>query len=113
MSLDGQISIFDWMPTAAELPEYPSIDDIQESEAVQIVADALGLNFIFDSKFREWLAKKRKLKLTVSYSRYNLPDNTRRFLNVGYELGTSGGGRPCDTIQEAIDWFKRKMKEYD
>lgn len=51
-----QLTIFDWMPSLAR--PYPDINDITEAEAVQIVAGALGLKFVYSERFREWQAKK-------------------------------------------------------
>ena len=106
--MNGQISIFDWMP-----PEQPSFDDVQEPEAVRLIGDALGLTFRYDKRFQEWAAKAGKLKMHIDgFSHYDGVRENRRFLGVGWERGTSGGGCPCESIQEAISYF-RKVKQHD
>lgn len=107
--MEGQISIFDWMPEL--LPKYPPITDITEEEAVQIVGDAIGVRFIWDSKFREYFGKVGKLKLTVRYGHYQLDDNHDLFISIGWNCGTSGGGAPMGSIEEAIDYFRRTIRE--
>ena len=104
-----QLTIFDWMPSLTG--PYPDINDITEAEAVQIVSGALGLKFAYSERFREWQAKKGKLKLAINYGHFDLEDNHELFLGTSWESGTSGGAAPCSGIGEAIKWFKRKMSE--
>lgn len=108
-TLEGQLSLFDWIP---EHREYPSIDSIPEAEAARIVGDKIGLTFTYNDRFKEWCAKKGKLKLFLGYSSFNLEDNHDRFLGVRYDYGTGGGASPCSGIKDAITWFKDKMEKH-
>lgn len=98
-----QMSIYDWLQ-----PEYPAISDITDTEAALIVGDAIGMTFKYSDLFEEWEAVRGMLKLSLEYSHYSLSDNQNLFLGVGYENkhDHSGGGRPCDSIDEAIRYFK-------
>ena len=35
------------------------------------------------------------------------------FISVGWNKGTAGGGAPCDSIDEAVSYFKEIMERYD
>ena len=108
-TLEGQLSLFDWIP---EHREYPSIDSIPEAEAARIVGDEIGLTFAYNARFEEWCAKKGKLELYLEYSNFDLEDNLDRFLGVGYDYGTGGGACPCSGIKDAVAWFKDKIGKY-
>lgn len=104
--MDGQMTLFDFLK-----PEYPDINSITEAEAAEIVGDSIGKTFKYNSFFEQWEVRIGRLKLSLSFDNYNLDGNTDRFIGVGYEKGTSGGGAPCDTIQQAVAYFNRKMTE--
>jgi len=101
-----QMTIFDFLG-----PAYPDIKTITEAEAVRIVGDALGVRFVWSEFFQEWESVKGKVKLSLNYSHYNLTDNHDLFLGAGYAYRTGGGGRPCDSIKEAIAYLERKVEE--
>ena len=101
-----QMTIFDFLG-----PAYPDIKTITEAEAVRIVGDALGVRFVWSEFFQTWQAVKRKVELTLNYAHYDLIDNHDLFLSAGYAYRTGGGGRPCDSIKEAIAYLERKVEE--
>ena len=100
--IPGQMTIYDWLGLQ---PEYPDINDVSEEEAVRMVGEAIGRTFAYNSKFREWQAKKGKLKMTMSYDNF-IFGNHDRFLGTGWVYGTSSGGSPTSGIKEAIAYFK-------
>lgn len=110
--MEGQISIFEWMPEAVPAVTFPDINDIQEEEAVRIVGEQIGVDFTYNERFRQWIGKIRRLKLELEYDHYNMIDKHDLFLGVGYSIGSSGGGRPCDGIEEAIKYFRNVMERY-
>jgi len=75
-----------------------------------------GLNFIPDTRyhgeFNEYIAYyTSKVFFTIGISHYTTLDERhgKPFLSVGYENrhnGYSGSGRPCDSLEEAIGYFK-------
>lgn len=99
--MDGQMTIFDLMPL-----DYPSIEDVTEEELAQIIGDALGVRFVYMEFFDNWQAKTKKMRLDFEISNYQLADNHNKFIGCGYTLGTSGGGAPRDSVEDAIKWFK-------
>ena len=103
-----QMTIFDFLQP--DQSEYPDINTISEAEAVRIVGDALGVRFVWSEFFHTWQAVKRKVKLTLNYSHFNLLDNHDLFLSAGYDYKTGGGGSPCRGIREAIAYLEKKVE---
>lgn len=103
---DGvQMSIFDFISPDDER----SIDDIPEAEMVKMIADATGLDFKYIDDFWGWQFKKRKVTFSVKYSNYNMTDSTARFISTDFNTPKQGAGSPCDSIEEAIRFFKRAL----
>lgn len=108
---DGQMTIFDVLAPPSEL------DLLTEEEMVKIVIDRTGIPFVyqaFDNPWTdyqgEWIAKVKKCKFSIHYSTYSNTD--QRFISVGYEFKTSGGGAPRDTIDEAVKYLLRIKNNY-
>lgn len=97
-----QMSIFDFLPSS-----YPDINTIPEAEAVRIIGEAIGVRFA-PGKFGDWRGKSGRMTLSAKYRHYI--DNNRLFVGLGWCLGTSGGGAPCDSIKDAIKWFENVMR---
>lgn len=110
--MNGQMTLFDWMPTACVQFEYPDINDISEAEAVQMVGNAIGLTFVYNDFFEQWQAKKEKMKLRLKYDHFCLDDNQYLFLATYYQYGTRGGGSPCSGIEGAIKYFRGIFDKY-
>lgn len=102
----GQFTLFDLMPT-------PDINDVTEEEAVKIVGDRLGIEFKYNAFFKHWEGRVGKLVLSLNYSHFVLDDNHNLFLAVDYRHGTSGGGCPCDGIDEAVDWCRWQIERWN
>ena len=105
--MNGQMTIFDFLA-----PAYPDINDITEEEAARIIGDAIGAQFKYVDRFREWQGKIGKLKLSVGYSHFILDDNHDLFVDTDYQFGTEGGGAPCTSIEGVVKWFRKKIKQY-
>jgi len=103
-----------------------SIDEPFEGKTIeQIAADIsmlVGISFnpqIWGWKgenHKEFIAKlSKKDYLEVSEGHYSTMDekNGQRFIGVGYSFGTSGGGAPCDSIDEAVNYLRRRKAEYE
>ena len=106
-----QMTIFDFLQL--DQREYPDINTISEAEAVRIVGDALGVEFVWSEFFQTWQAVKRKVEMTLNYAHYDLIDNHDLFLSAGYDCKAKhcGGGAPCSGIREAIAYLERKVEE--
>ena len=105
--IPGQMSIFDICM------DYPDINDIPEAEAVRIVGEAIGLRFVYNKRFRQWEAKRGRLKLSCEYGHYVI-DDKRLFFGCGYQIlkpYEGGGSGPRESIQEVIDFFREAMEE--
>lgn len=103
--LAGQMSIFDFLEPAGS-----ALDDLPESEMVRQIADATGLDFRFIDGFWGWKAEVKKVSFYVHYSNYNMDGINDRYIGVGWHTTTQGASGPCDSLQEAIEFFKAAKK---
>lgn len=108
--MDGQMSIFDILPIGNT--EAICIDATPEDEMVKLIGYALGIVFKYNGHLEQYEHVQRKLKLTVQYSNYDLEDNHDRFISCGWDNSKthSGGGRPCDSMEEAVKYLRTVMK---
>ena len=92
--------------------------DMSLKEIASYISEQTGLNFIPDTRFHgdfhEYIAyKTNRLFFTIGLSKYNTLDdrNGQPFISVGYEdkKDCSGGGGPCDTLEEAINYFNSRL----
>ncbi len=101
--MKGQMTVWDFL-------EYKALADMSEDEIVSEVSKRTGLNFKPDIKLSDgetWFqAKKGKTIYNIHISTYC--DTDIRFIGVGWDEKTSGGGSPADSIDEAVDYFLRK-----
>ena len=113
-----QLSIFDFLPSEEDL------DTLDEYGMIRRVEEGTGLKFTEDKTAPSWLgsryfaAKVKKVEFECYYSTY-FPEvtwrknKTLRFISCGWASKTSGQGSPCDTVEEAIDFFKRAFARLD
>lgn len=102
--MNEQITIFQWLENQTDL------DKISEAQMVQEIGAALGLTFSKCDFFGDWRAKIGKMTLCLEYSNYFEGINGgRRFIGADAETGTAGASSPCDSIDEAIEFFKRQI----
>lgn len=104
--MTGQMTIWDFLP-----PE--NLEDISEEEMVQRVGEAVGVVFTWNDFLKEYQAKIKGYTLSVEYDRYIVDDETgkgRRFIGVGFMKKNEGAAGPCDSIDEAIKWFKKRKE---
>ena len=102
-----QLTIFDFMGEFANLPE---------EQMVEILGMKLGIKFTPEVlpegtwRYRpEYEYKRKGLKLTVGY----LVDvEGKTFISAGFSKGTSGGGGPYYSIDDAARYFKKILEEY-
>lgn len=107
-----QMTVWDLLP-----PE--RLEDIPEPDMVKRIGNAIGVTFRRNA-FMEYEAKIRKLILTVEYDRYFASCESDEatgdlFVGVGIEdkRNHRGMGAPCDSINEAIEWFRKKLKKQE
>lgn len=107
-----QMTIFDMIRD-----EYPQLELMTEQEAVGHVGKALGLTFRHNDFLDQWECKVGSKTLDVSYSHYNMIGdmNGKLFISVGCEdrKTKEGAGAPRDTLEEAIEWLRRRINGND
>lgn len=101
--MEGQMTIFDFIKV--ETPN--SLDDLPEIDMVNMIARAVGLNFQ-PHDVSGWRDKRKGTEYTVKYSHYSIGDHAK-FISCGYGNNKGGAGSPCDTVDEAISFFKRAL----
>ena len=98
----GQLSIFDYMKPK-------ELYDLSEAEMIKRLSERTGLNFIYvplrwtETK-GEYKATVKKAEFTAGYDCY--ADSMTRFIAIEWAVFTSGGGSPCDSIDEAVERLK-------
>lgn len=105
--MNGQMTIFDFIQT-----EYPTLTEITEAEAVRIVGESVGVEFKFRDDFWGWEYKpNKKVTCRMQYDNY-LFDNNDLFLGVDIGMSLGGSSMPCDTLEEAVRFFKNEIPRY-
>ena len=114
--MKGQMSIFDFLPQQTEHPDFHNMTEV---EMVDYVGKVIGVNFTYDDFFEQYRATikgvKKKVVLDIDYDHYAnswMHDRAdgKLFISVGYNYSHGGGGGPCDSIKEAIDYFNTTIK---
>ena len=107
-----QMTIFDILNT-------PEWTEMTLKQIAAYIGEQTGLNFIpdtrFHGEFNEYIAyHTSKMFFTVGLDNYETNDkrNNQPFISVGYEnkKDNSGGGAPCDSLEEAIEYFNRSLE---
>ena len=103
-----QMTIFDYLSELDSIPEEEMVRQV--GEAVGMVFKRVQADWFEESVGGGWYEarKSKHEKYELNYDTY-LDGTNRRFIGAGWQYKTSGGGAPCDTIQEAIDYIKRGM----
>lgn len=108
-----QMTIWDLLPSE-------KLDNIPESDMVKRIGEAIGVKFQRDDFLGGYKAKTGRLILTAEYDRYFVSSESDEatgdlFISVGIEdkRNRSGMAAPCDTTNEAIEWFRRKTDGLD
>lgn len=101
-----QITIYDL------LEDDPIVSDflgMTIEEIAGYIGEKIGLTFEYNSFFDEYQARYKGIIFDLNLSTYSATGIP--FISVGYENKKehSGGGRPCDSIEEAIRYFKNKI----
>lgn len=113
-NMSYQMTIFDVLKE-----QTPDWRDMSLKQIAAYISEKTGLNFIPDTRFKgefnEYIAyKTSKLFFTLGLGNYNTLDerNGVSFISVGYEnkKDLSGGGAPCDSLDEAIEYFNYRIR---
>lgn len=101
-----QLTIFDYIE-----PEIPKtdLDDLPETDMVEALRAATGISFVYRDPLWGYEATIGKFKYSVHYSNYSIDDH-RRFISCGYGNNMGGAASPCDSLDEAIEWFKKALQ---
>lgn len=110
-----QLTIFDLIPS----------DEPFEGKTIEQIVTEISIlvGIYFKPKVWEWddhqtveyvakLGKKDQLTIEEDFYQTRDEKNGQRFIGVEYTFGLAGGGCPCDSIDEAVQYLKRRKTEY-
>lgn len=102
-----QITIFDFVA-----PEIPDFHNLTEEQIVNVIADAVGLDFKKRDfgRFVAYEAAYKNSVIDVYVSHYTCYDREGEpFISCGFwnKKMLSGASIPADSLQEAIQFFKK------
>lgn len=83
------------------------LNDMTEREAVHAVGRRIGVIFNFDCRRNLYFGRRRKLNIEIGYCRYD--DGTLYLYACIWTRGDCAAC-PCRSIDEAVEWFKEKLK---
>ena len=112
--MEGQMTIFDFLPQ----PETKSLENLPEDEMVRLMSEATGLDFKPEHSM-SWLgkelytAKKGKETYSISYANcFSFRKNEYvKSISCSYDYGTGGCGVAIDNLDDAIQFFKKRLNE--
>ena len=110
--IEGQMTIWEFLQPTKE----KSLEEMTEKEMVEYIGKKIGKVFIYNDYLSQWEVKLRKnYKLDLSFSNYCMNWNSdkgdgKRFISCGYGNHKGGGGRPCDSLEEAIKYFEDAIR---
>jgi hypothetical protein len=105
-----QLTIFDYM-------QPKSLEDMTEKEMVEHIGRKLNKVFTYNDFLEHWECKlKLNYKLDLKFDNYcttwgSDEGNGARFISAGYGNHMGGGGRPCDTLDEAITYLSKAVEK--
>ena len=102
-----QVSIFDIMEV-----EFPDFRTLEEAEVVDIIGRSIGVSFdkVDLGRFIEYRAEYKNSVIDVHVSHYTCYDREgESFISCSFwnKKQMSGAGVPCDSLDEAIEFFKK------
>lgn len=104
--MSEQLNLFDIEDRG--ISPYPTdLENFPESEMVEIIRNATGLDFKYDTTQKDYIAKRKGATYTVHYGRFRV-DDFARFISCGYSYKLGGSGSPCRTIEKAIEFFQKE-----
>lgn len=114
--MDGQMTIFEFLPQEEDFCQ------MSESEVMNIISQRIGVKLVMESecKFKEarsYTAKVGKVNLSAHIDTYSVTHEGSQTLIAGHKYigcgwGTSceGGGKPCKSIDEAVEYLKNAIQ---
>lgn len=109
----SQITIYDLLP---EEPR-PDFHTMTAEQIVNYLNEVLGVNFTWNERLQEYTVNMNtknygKFMLEFELDSYTLsddPKNGQPFLGCGYSWSKGGSASPCDSLEEAIKFYKRYL----
>ncbi len=106
---DGQLSIFDFL-------QGTDFDNMQPREIADFVGKSIGVRFTWDEDLEEFSSCIGKLLLSLDVDTYTVTHygtqtvEGKRHIGCGWALSSEGGGKPCNSLDEAVDYLKKAVE---
>lgn len=94
--MDNQLTIFDYI-------NQKQINDTPLSLIAEIIGNKIGVKLTYDNYLEEYSGIVNKTKIYVEKSEYK--ESGLKFIGCGWQNSKCGAGKPCDSIEESIQWF--------
>lgn len=108
-----QMTIFDLLDEGQE----KDFRTMNIEEIADYIGRKIGAKFVYGHDITEYAATKDKVYMTVEIDYYETNDERRGqpFIGVSYQMlndpGHAGAARPCDSLEEAVNYFKSRLKK--
>lgn len=104
--MEGQTTIFDYLGDFSTMTEEEMVTIISQRLGIKFKQEQAQDNIYFNHPEYEY--KHKGLRLTVSF---DMDCEGKTYISVGYMKGTAGGGAPRYSIDSAVEYFERVLKE--
>lgn len=108
-----QMTIFDLLDEGQE----KDFRTMNIEEIADYIGRKIGAKFVYGHDITEYAATKDKVYMTLNISHYTTLDERKGqpFISVGFQRlndpSCYGGGAPCDSLEEAVNYFKFHLKK--
>ena len=109
--MQGQMTIFDFLPQESDFCDMP------EDAVMDIISQRIGIRLTWDNHFEHYSARIGKVMINAKIEEYSCTHEGsqtviagHKYIGAGWAMSTAGGGRPCDSIDDAVDYLKGAMK---
>ena len=106
----GQMTIFEFLQQESDFSSMP------ESEVMDAISQRIGVRLLWDKHMEEYSAQVGKTKISAEIDTYSCTHEGsatiikgNKFIGAGWSRSTEGGGRPCDSIDEAVEYLLKAI----
>jgi len=110
--MKGQMTIFEFLPQEADFVTMP------EAQVMEIISQRIGVKLTWDNHLGEYAAKIGKIRISAEIDTYSCTHEGsetliegHKFIGAGWGMSTEGGGRPCDSIDEAVEYLQKAISK--
>jgi hypothetical protein len=103
--IKGQMTIFDCLEKPGKYPDFKKMDP---AAVVDLIGREIGVEFVWNNFFEDWRCSQTKPKRTIEIEFGHYMGTKTPFIGIGMQYSDRGWGSPCDSIDDAIEVFKKR-----